>query len=60
MIEPHCPTGRRGRPPIGIERMLRIYLALRESAWLQIEPSEEEKDAGAVMLEVSEASRVGL
>jgi IS5 family transposase len=25
IIEPHYPTGRRGRPPIGIERMLRIY-----------------------------------
>ena len=24
-IEPHSPQGRRGRPPIGIERMLRIY-----------------------------------
>lgn len=25
LIEPHYPKGRRGRPPIGIERMLRIY-----------------------------------
>jgi IS5 family transposase len=25
VIEPHYPTGKRGRPPIGIERMLRIY-----------------------------------
>jgi IS5 family transposase len=25
VIEPHYPDGRRGRPPIGIERMLRIY-----------------------------------
>lgn len=25
LIEPHYPTGKRGRPPIGIERMLRIY-----------------------------------
>jgi IS5 family transposase len=25
LIEPHYPSGRRGRPPIGIERMLRIY-----------------------------------
>src|SRR5450432_1217703 len=25
MIEPHYPTGKRGRPPIGIERMLRLY-----------------------------------
>jgi IS5 family transposase len=26
VIEPHYPTGNRGRPPIGIERMLRIYV----------------------------------
>jgi IS5 family transposase len=25
VIEPHYPRGQRGRPPIGIERMLRIY-----------------------------------
>lgn len=25
VIRPHDPTGERGRPPIGIERMLRIY-----------------------------------
>src|SRR5664279_4643828 len=25
VIEPHYPQGRRGRPPISIERMLRIY-----------------------------------
>ena len=25
LIEPHYPNGDRGRPPIGIERMLRIY-----------------------------------
>jgi IS5 family transposase len=25
VIEPHYPSGKRGRPPIGIERMLRIY-----------------------------------
>jgi len=25
LIEPHYPDGKRGRPPIGLERMLRIY-----------------------------------
>lgn len=25
LIEPHYPKGERGRPPIGIERMLRVY-----------------------------------
>ena len=25
LIEPYYPTGRRGRPPIGVERMLRVY-----------------------------------
>ncbi len=27
-IEPHYPKGERGRPPIGLERMLRIYLRI--------------------------------
>ena len=26
VIEPHYPKGKRGRPPIGLERMLRVYL----------------------------------
>ena len=34
VIEPHYPQGRRGRPPIGIERMLRIYLVLPEMEWV--------------------------
>ncbi len=25
LIEPHYPKGARGRPPIGIDRMLRVY-----------------------------------
>jgi IS5 family transposase len=25
VIEPHYPTGQRGRPPIGLERMSRVY-----------------------------------
>jgi IS5 family transposase len=25
LIQPHYPTGQRGRPPVGLERMLRIY-----------------------------------
>lgn len=25
VIEPHYPTGERGRPPVGLERMLRVY-----------------------------------
>ncbi len=25
VIRPHYPTGQRGRPPVGLERMLRIY-----------------------------------
>jgi IS5 family transposase len=27
LIEPHYPKGHRGRPPIGVERMLRMYVA---------------------------------
>ena len=26
-IKPHYPKGKRGRPPIGLERMLRMYVA---------------------------------
>lgn len=26
LIEPYYPKGKRGRPPIGCERMLRLYL----------------------------------
>ena len=26
VIEPHYPKGTRGRPPVGLERMLRVYL----------------------------------
>ena len=26
LIRPHYPTGERGRPPLGIELMLRVYL----------------------------------
>ena len=26
VIEPHYPKGKRGRPPVGLERMLRVYL----------------------------------
>jgi transposase, IS5 family len=26
LIEPHYPKGARGRPPIGLERMLRMYI----------------------------------
>ena len=26
LVEPHYPKGKRGRPPIGCERMLRLYL----------------------------------
>ena len=32
VIEPHYPKGERGRPPIGIERMLRIYFLQQWSA----------------------------
>jgi IS5 family transposase len=26
VIEPHYPKGKRGRPPVGLKRMLRVYL----------------------------------
>lgn len=41
LIEPHYPTsGRRGRPPIGIERMLRMYL-LQQVLGLSDEGTED-------------------
>jgi len=40
LIEPHYPTGERGRPPVGIERMLRIYLLQQ---WFNLsDPQAEE------------------
>lgn len=27
VLEPHYPKGQRGRPPVGLERMLRMYVA---------------------------------
>ena len=26
VLEPHYPKGERGRPPLGLERMLRVYV----------------------------------
>jgi IS5 family transposase len=41
LIEPHYPTsGRRGRPPIGVERMLRMHL-LRQVLGLSDEGTED-------------------
>ncbi|MDR2489304.1 MAG: transposase [Desulfovibrio sp.] len=39
-IEPYYPSGRRGRPPIGIEKMLRMYLL---QCWFNL------SDEGAVV-----------
>jgi len=40
LIEPHYPKGDRGRPPIGIERMLRIYFL---QVWFNLsDPGAEE------------------
>ncbi len=39
LIEPHYPSGQRGRPPIGIERMLRIYF-LRQ--WVNMSDPQAE------------------
>lgn len=40
VIEPHYPKGSRGRPPIGIERMLRMYL-VQQSQGLSDEGVED-------------------
>lgn len=40
LILPHYPTGKRGRPPVGIERMLRIYFLQQ---WFNLsDPQAEE------------------
>jgi transposase, IS5 family len=40
LIEPHYPKGARGRPPIGVERMLRIYFLQQ---WFNLsDPQAEE------------------
>ena len=40
LIEPHYPSGERGRPPIGIEKMLRIYFLQQ---WFNLsDPAVEE------------------
>jgi len=35
LIEPYCPNTGKGRPPIGVERMLRIYFLQQ---WKQADP----------------------
>ena len=40
LILPHYPAGERGRPPVGIERMLRVYLMQQ---WFNLsDPAAEE------------------
>ena len=34
VIEPFYPKGERGRPPIGLERMLRVYFLQHGMGWL--------------------------
>ena len=41
LIEPHYPKGDRGRPPIGIERMLRIYFLQQ---WFNLSDPQAEGD----------------
>ena len=39
VIEPHYPKGERGRPPLGLERMLRVYF-LQQAEPNTSEPSQ--------------------
>ena len=43
VIEPYYPRGKRGRPPMGIEKMLRMYLPLQSPG-----ESSPQPDIGAV------------
>jgi IS5 family transposase len=40
LVEPHYPNGARGRPPQGIERMLRVYF-LQQWYGLAVEALED-------------------
>ena len=47
-VEPHYPKARKGRPPVGVERMLRIYFLQQ---WFNLsDPAVEEAlyDSGAL------------
>ena len=46
VIEPHYPKGERGRPPIGLERMLRVYF-LQQWYGLADEALEDARQSGA-------------
>ena len=48
VIEPHYPQGRRGRPPIGIERMLRIYFLQQWYALADKAPEDALYDSQAM------------
>ena len=47
LIEPHYPPGERGRPPIGIERMLRIYFLQQ---WFNMSDPQAEDMSDRVLL----------
>jgi IS5 family transposase len=33
VLEPHYPKGQRGRPPVGLERMLRVFFLQQWRGW---------------------------
>ena len=47
VIEPHYPQGKRGRPPIGLERMLRVYFLQQ---WYGLADEALEIDLGDLVL----------
>ena len=48
LIDPHYPKGERGRPPIGIERMLRIYFL---QVWFNLsDPAAEDALYGSAAM----------
>jgi transposase, IS5 family len=48
LIEPHYPTGSNGRPPVGVERMLRIYFLQQ---WFNLsDPAVEEALYGSAVM----------
>src|SRR5437899_11264382 len=48
LVAPHYPQPGKGRRPVGVERMLRIYFVQEWFNWADAEVEEEMYDAGRI------------
>jgi transposase-like protein DUF772 len=56
LIEPHCPKAGNGRPPVGVERMLRIYFLQQ---WFNLsDPGVEEALCDSAVLAIPPMSKM--